>query len=258
MSTPPALRVVEVAARGYARDWRGGTLVALLSPVLFLLAMGMGLGTLVDRGAGGTMEGGSYLAFLAPGLMVATAMQSAVAESTWPVRLGVQIQKTWVAALATPLSSGDLLLGHLAWVAIRLLAGSVAFAVAAVALGAIGVAGAALAVPATVLTGLAFAAPVSAWAATLQRDPPVVAVTRFGVVPLFLFSGAFFPVAQLPVALQGLAVAAPLWHGVELARAAALGTAPALAPWAHVVYLLAWVAGGTAIARWAFVRRLVS
>ncbi len=257
MSTPAPLRVVEVAARGYARNWRGTTLVALLSPVLFLLAMGTGLGTLVDRGAGGDLAGGSYLAFLAPGLLVATAMQAAVAESTWPVRLGVQIQKTYLAALATPLSTGDLLLGLLGWVAIRLLAGSVAFAAAAIALGAIGAAGAAMAVPAAVLTGLAFAAPVAAWAATLQRDPPVVAVTRFVVVPLFLFSGAFFPIAQLPGALQGLAVAAPLWHGVELARAAALGGPPALPPWAHVAYLLAWVAGGTAIARWAFVRRLV-
>jgi len=255
--TPAPLRVFEVTARSFARSWRSTTLVALLSPVLFLLAMGFGLGSLVDRGAGSGLAGGSYVAFLAPGLLVATAMQSAVAESTWPVRVGVQIEKTYVAALATPVSANDLLLGLLGWVAVRLLAGSAAFSAAAVALGAIGVAGVALAVPAAVLTGLAFAAPVAAWAATLQRDPPVVAVTRFGVVPLFLFSGAFFPIAQLPAALQGLAVAAPLWHGVELARAAALGAAPALPAWVHVAYLLTWVAGGTVTARWAFTRRLV-
>jgi lipooligosaccharide transport system permease protein len=257
VSTPAPLRVVEVAARGYARSWRVTTLAAVVSPVLFLLAMGVGLGSLVDRGGGGSLAGGSYLAFLAPGLLVASAMQAAVAESTWPVRLGVQIQKTYVAALATPLSASDLLLGLLGWVAIRLLAGSAVFAAAAIALGALDLGGAVVAVPAAALTGLAFAAPVAAWAATLQRDPPVVAVTRFGVVPLFLFSGAFFPIAQLPVVLQGLAVAAPLWHGVELARAAALGTAPAWSAWAHVAYLLGWIAVGTVIARWAFVRRLV-
>lgn len=258
MSTPAPLRVVEIAARGYARSWHTTTLVAVLSPVLFLLAMGVGLGTLVDRGAGDELAGGSYLAFLAPGLLVASAMQAAVAESTWPVRLGVQIQKTYVAALATPLSTTDLLVGLLGWVAVRLLAGSVAFAAAAVLLGAIDLPDAALAVPAAVLTGLACAAPVAAWSAALQRDPPVVAVTRFVVVPLFLFSGTFFPIAQLAVPLQALAVAAPLWHGVELARAAALGTAPALAPWAHVAYLLLWLVAGTAIARWSFVRRLVT
>jgi lipooligosaccharide transport system permease protein len=252
------VRVTVAGARAYARTWFNTTIVALVTPVFFLAAMGLGLGTLVDRGDGGGLPGGSYLAFLAPGLLAATAMQTAILESSWPVRLGVKWQKTFVAALATPLSTSDLVLGHLLWVAVRLLGGAVAFAAAAVAFGATGPARGALSVGPAVLTGLAFAAPMTAYTVTLERDQPLIAVMRFGVTPLFLFSGAFFPVSQLPRPLPALAMATPLWHGVELTRAAALAAPPALPAGLHTAYLAVWVVLGTLAARRTFQRWLAT
>ncbi len=253
----PALLVLEARARAYARTWVIPTVTTVVAPLLFLAAMGLGLGGLVDRRGAADLAGGSYLAFLAPGLLAASAMQAGVQESAWPVRLGVHWQKTYVAALTTPLAPRDLVDGHLLWVALRLLAGAAAFAVAAVVLGAADPAGAALAVGPGVLTGLAVAAPVAAWTVTLERDHRLIALIRFGVTPLFLFSGTFFPIAQLPGPLRAVAAATPLWHGVELARAAAVARPPALPAAVHLAYLAAWIVGGWLVARHTFARRLI-
>lgn len=254
----PALRVVEGHARAYRHTWKGSAVTTFANPVLFLLAMGLGLGTLVDRGQPAGLAGaGSYLAFLAPGLLAATAMQLGVGMSTWPVLSAVKWQRTYQAVLATPIGTRDLVLGHLGWVTLRLLLATVVFAAVMTAFGAAGAGSAALAVPPAVLTGLAFAAPVAAYAVSLEHDYALAGLFRFGVVPMFLFSGTFFPVAQLPGWLRPVAVATPLWHGVELARAAAVGTLPALPVALHVAYLLAWLVAGTAAACWRFERRLV-
>jgi len=255
VTAAPALRVFEARARAFAPHWRTATAAAVLIPLAFLAAMGLGLGTLVDRGDA-DLAGGSYLAYLAPGLLAATAMQTGVGESSWPVRLGVKWQKTYLATLATPVSTGDLVLGQLLWVALRLLVVALALAAGMVAFGATGVAGAARAVAPAVLTGMAFAAPMAAWAVLMAKDTTIVAIIRFGVTPLFLFSGAFFPVSQLPRTLEALAVVTPLWHGVELTRSAALSVPPTLPAVLHVAYLAAWVLVGTLVARWAFARQL--
>jgi lipooligosaccharide transport system permease protein len=257
MSAVPLL-VAEARARTFLHTWRNSTVVTVVTPVLFLAAMGLGLGSLVDRRGAADLAGGSYLAFLAPGLMAASALVSAVQESAWPVRLGVQWQKTYVAALSTPLSPRDLVDGHLLWVGARLLAGAAAFAVAAVALGAAGPAGAALAVVPAVLTGLAVAAPIAAWAVTLERDAPIIAVIRFGVTPMWLFSGTFFPLSQLPGPLRAVAALTPMWHGVELSRAAMLSQAPALPAWVHMGYLALWLVAGLLVAHRTFTRRLLT
>jgi len=252
----PALLVVEGRARAYARTWVTPTVTTIVAPLLFLGAMGLGLGGLVDRRGAADLAGGSYLAFLAPGLLAASALQAGVQESAWPVRLGVHWQKTYVVALTTPLAPRDLVDGHLLWVALRLLGGAATFAAAAVVLGATDPAGAALAVGPGVLTGLAAAAPVAAWTVTLERDARLIALIRFGVTPLFLFSGTFFPVTQLPGPLQAVAAVTPLWHGVELARAAALSAPPALPAGVHLAWLVAWTVGGWLVARRTFAWRL--
>src|SRR5215475_15100074 len=87
----------------YRRTWQGSIYSSVLSPVLYLGAMGLGLGTLVDKHGTGSLGGVSYLAFLAPGLMAASAMQTAVGESMYPVYTAVKWQKTYQAAVATPL-----------------------------------------------------------------------------------------------------------------------------------------------------------
>jgi len=254
----PALRFMETQARVYRRTWKASAFTTFLNPVLFLLAMGMGLGTLVDRGEAASLQGLSYLQFLAPGLLAATAMQTAAGDSSFPVMAGIKWQKTYYAALATPISARDLAFGHMAWVVVRLLMATVAFVVVMAVFGVARFPGVIVAILPATLTGMAFGAPITAFAARLDNDYHLSSLFRFGIVPLFLFSGTFFPIGQLPGWLQPVAYATPLWHGVELTRATALGTAPAFSPVLHVAYLLLWIGVGTVLAernfRWRLLR----
>jgi lipooligosaccharide transport system permease protein len=115
--------------------------------------------------------------------------------------------------------------------------------------------GAAAVIPA-VLTGLAFAAATTAYAAYLESDTGLSTLFRFGIVPIFLFSGTFFPISQLPDWLEPLANVVPLWHGVELARGLALGLPTAWSPVVHVGYLVLWIVGGTFVAFRTFGKKL--
>src|SRR5204862_2094640 len=222
---------------------------SFLNPVLFLLAMGVGLGTYVDRSgtASQALGGLTYLQFLAPGLLAATAMQAAAFESTFPIMAGLTWQRVFHAMYATPISPRDIVVGNLVWIVIRLTMIAAIFTGVMVLFGAAASPLIVLGIPAAVLTGMAFAAPIAAFSATQRTPEKFNAVFRFGITPLFLFSGTFFPISNLPPVIQPIAWLSPLWHGVELSRALALGTigqAPALAL-AHVVVLAAIVIAGT-------------
>lgn len=241
----------------YRHYWRSSLISSVLEPALFLAAMGLTLGVLVDRGPG--LPGGlSYLAFLAPGLLAAAAMQVGTFESTYPVLGAIKWDKTYEAVLATPTGVGDLLAGHLLFVAFRVTTSAAMFLVVLVVFGAASSPLVLLALPAAVLTGLAFAAPVAALAARLQNDAGFAALQRFLIMPMFLFSGTFFPVTQLPRFFQWLAYATPLWHGVSLARGLALGSIGAGAALAHAAYLALWLLAGVVLAARGLHRRLVT
>src|SRR5438105_189261 len=254
----PAVRSLQSWAYRYKRTWRGSAVSGVLQPVLFLAAMGLGLGSLVNRGHATSLGGVTYLVFLAPALLAAGAMQTGALESTWPVMAAVKWLKTYDAMLATPLRVRDVLMGHLTWIALRVTMTCGVFLAVMAAFGAVKSPEAVFLLPAGVLTGLAFAAPIAAYAVTLERDGPLSALFRFGIVPMFLFSGTFFPVSQLPAALRPVAYFTPLWHGVDLSRHLALGRASFLGSLAHVGYLALWIAVGTAIATITYRRRLVT
>lgn len=257
VQTPPSLRALGYWAYSYKRTWRGSVATSFLIPILYLAAMGIGLGSLVDKHSH-TIDGVRYLYFLAPGLLASTAMQIGTNEATYPVMGAIKWIRTYFAMLATPLQVTDVLLGTMTWIAIRLTI------VSTIYLGVIAGFGVAqspltiLALPAAVLTGLAFSAPIAAFAATCQNDTWFSAIYRFGVIPLFLFSGTFFPISQLPAWLRPLAYATPLYHGVTLCRELVLGRVDwALVP-VHAGYLLVLVIGGYLIARITFRRRLIT
>ena len=256
-AAPLALRSFEYWLFQYKRTWRGSVISTILFPVLFLASMGVGLGTLVDSSTAGGVEGHSYLVFLAPGLLAATAMQTAVGESTYPVMGAIKWIKTYHAMLATPLGVLDVLVGHLLYIGVRVLFGSTIFLAVMTAFGAVDSPLALLTLPAALLTGLAFATPVVAYSAVLENDYGFAVLLRFVVVPLFLFGGVFYPVTQLPLVLEQLAYLTPLWHGVALSRDLCLGDAGLATSAGHVLYLLAWMAAGTIVARWTFTKRLV-
>ena len=185
-------------------------------------------------------------------------MQTAANESTYPVMGAIKWIRTYHAMLATPLRVGDVLAGHLLWIAVRILTIAAVFLVVMAAFGATESWLALLVVPAGLLTGLAFAAPIAAFAASQENDQTFAALFRFVIIPMFLFSGTFFPVSQLPVGLRPVAYLTPLWHGVDLCRSLALGRASVGMTALHIAYLALWVAAGCALASVAYRRRLVS
>jgi lipooligosaccharide transport system permease protein len=240
----------------YRRTWRGSIYTSFLSPVLYLGAMGLGLGKLIDAHGTARLGGVSYLAFLAPGLLAAAAMQSGIEESTYPVLGSVKWRRTYYAAAASPLRPADIFHGHLLFTTMRLAMNSAIFLVVMAAFGALTSPWVLAAVPVAVLTGVAFAAPIEAWAITVTKDTSFALVFRFGMIPLFLFSGTFFPVTQLPAWIRPLAYATPLWHGVVLCRSLSLGTATLGGALVHVGYLAALAAVSIAVGERTYRRRL--
>jgi len=253
---PLWLRALGYWAFQYRRTWRSSVTTSFLEPLLYLAAMGIGLGTLVDHHVH-HVEGVSYLTFVGPGLLASAAMQVGVSESTYPVMGAIKWIKTYHAMLATPLRVVDVLRGHMAWITLRLVMVSGIFLGILAAFGLTRSWEAVLTAPAGVLTGLAFSAPVAAFAATQERDAAFSVIYRFGVVPLFLFSGIFFPITRLPGWLQPVAWATPLYHGVALCRALVLGDATLSTSVAHAAYLVAVAAAGYLAATVTYRRRLV-
>ena len=245
------LRVVEANARVYRRTWKGSAVTAFLNPVLFLFAMGLGLGSIIDSnptvdGLGGVR----YISFVASGLLAATAMQTGGIEGSWPVLAGIKWTKTYHAALATPVRATDLVTGNLLWLAVRVTLSATAFAIVSAAIGVLDPIQVLAALPAAILTGMAFAAPVTAYTPVAKDETRLSAVFRFVILPMFLFSGTFFPIEQLPGWLEPVAYVTPLWHGVELCRSSAIGFETALHPIVHVGYLALWTSVG-----WWFAQR---
>jgi lipooligosaccharide transport system permease protein len=251
-----AVREFRYWLTNYRRTWRGSIYTSVLSPVLYLGAMGLGLGKLVDAHGTARLGGVSYLAFLAPGLLAAAAMQAGVEESTYPVLGSVKWRRTYYAAAASPLRPADIFHGHLLFTAMRLAMNSAVFLAVMAAFGAVTSPWVLAALPVAVLTGLAFAAPIEAWAITVVKDTSFALVFRFGLIPLFLFSGTFFPVTQLPAWIRPLAYITPLWNGVALCRSLSLGTATVGGTVVHVGYLAAVAAAGIAVGNRTYRRRL--
>ncbi|TML73369.1 MAG: ABC transporter [Actinobacteria bacterium] len=256
MSYALALRSYEFWLAFYKRTWRGSLATSIVNPVFYLGALGVGLGTLVNR-AGTTPGGVDYLAFVAPGVLAATAMQVGTTEASWPVLGSIRWTRVYYAMLATPLGIGDIVVGHQLWMATRVATSSAVYLAVIAAFGGIQSPLAVLALPACVLIGVAFAGPMAAYAATRERDGAFVPVMRFGIVPMFLFSGTFFPISRLPVVLEWVARATPLWHGVDLCRGLTLGTITWSSAVVHVAYLLVWAVGGVALAFSTYRRRLL-
>ncbi|HEX4214802.1 MAG TPA: ABC transporter permease [Candidatus Dormibacteraeota bacterium] len=252
---PLALRLVQHDFWLFRRSWQS-SLASIIGPFFYLSAMGIGLGTLVDRQSGG-VDGVSYIVFLAPGLMAAAAMQSAVSNNAWPIMGKIRWNHTYYALLATPIGIDQLVAGEVIWAAVRLVQINVCFLIAMVVFRAVPSWWGLLSIPAATLTGLAFATPMIAISALLRNDGGFTLVFRLVVTPLFLFGGAFFPISRLPRLLQIVAWGTPLFHGVSLTRGLVLGNLSPGIGAINVAVLLAFTAAGLIAARWAFRRKLM-
>jgi lipooligosaccharide transport system permease protein len=198
-----------------------------------------------------------YLVFVAPAFLTAAALQVATNEASWPIMGGFRWNRVFHGIAATPVRAPQIADGVLLWISIRVFLNSVVYLAIMAAFGGAERWQVVLAVPAAVLCAIAFAAPVTALSASLRSEGQTFNVLfRFVVTPMFLFSGTFYPISQLPTWGRWLAHVSPLWHGTQLARGSALGQGSDLAAVGHVAYLLVWLIVGIGLARWRFRVRL--
>ena len=255
----PAARVLQRNLWVYRRTWRGSIFGSFMTPLLYLTAMGVGLDKLIRVQGRDVMGGYPYLEFLGPGILAATCMQTASFESSFPILGKIQWRRNYEAILATPLGVRHIVAGELLWISFRLIT------ISSVFLGVLTVFGiprsplALLAIPCAVLTGLAFSGAIMSFAATQRTGEGFSWMFRFVINPLFLFSGTFFPLTQLPEQVQWVAAATPLYHGVSLIRGFVLSDAALIAGWPwHVAYLAIFAAGFAWLAHRLLMRRLQS
>jgi lipooligosaccharide transport system permease protein len=236
------------------------------APVLYLLSLGVGLGSVVNKGPGAHSLGTGYLSFIAPALIAATALQVAVMEATYPIlHGGFKYQRIYFAMNATPLSARQIAYATVSWIATRAAVSALLYLVVA-CFGGTRSFGALLCVPVAALGAMALAAPIAAYSASVENEgSSFAAIFRFLVTPMFLFSGTFYPISTLPDWARGLAWVSPLWHATELARGVALGPLhlpsgvgqlSATAAVGHLAYLLALTVTGVLLTTRRFASRL--
>ena len=240
----------------YLRTWKGSVVTSFVMPLLYVLAMGVLLGGFVRGGT--DLEGApTYLAFVAPGLVAAQAMQTATGETTWPVMGNIKWHRSYYAQVASPLDVVDVVAAHLAFVAFRVASTSAVFLLVMAPVGVFSSAvGVLLSWPVLVLVGLSFAGVFFAYSATIRSESGFAVIYRLLVIPLFLFSGAFFPISNLSAPLEWLARLTPLWHGVDLTRMLVLDQVQPGLALVHLTYLLVLSGVGWWLAVWRLTVRM--
>lgn len=193
-----------------------------LEPVFYLFSLGVGLGALVGAVAGPNGTTVSYVEFVAPAMLAASAMNGAVAESTFNIFFKLRFGKLYDAMLATPMTPMDIAIGEIGWSQLRGAAYSLAFLIVMTLMGLTTGWMWILALPATALIGLAFGA-VGMAATTFMTTWKDFDLVQLVVLPMFLFSGTFYPLEVYPDWLQTVATFSPLWHGTTLVRGLVLG-----------------------------------
>jgi lipooligosaccharide transport system permease protein len=244
-----------ISARRYVKVSFASQLGA---PLLYLLSLGLGLGGLVNSGSGAASLGTSYLTYIAPALIAATALQMSVLEATYPIlHGGFKHQRVYFAMNATPLSAEQIAYGTLAWIATRAAFSAALYLAVVECFGGVRSLGAVLCIPIAALGAMALAAPIAAYSASVETEGGgFAAIFRFVVMPMFLFSGTFYPISTLPGWAQVLAWSSPLWHATELARwvslgplrlASGVGQLSVAAALGHLVFLSVLTAAGVVL-----------
>jgi lipooligosaccharide transport system permease protein len=259
-STSPLLagRMTDYWLTVYKRSWRGSVVSSFVTPLLYVLAMGVLLGGFI-KGDPAKLEGAtSYLMFVAPGMVAAQSMTVVFGEMTYPVMSAVKWHKTFFSMIATPLSTRDIVVSNLGFALARVGLTSGIFLLVMAPFGVFrSVTGVILAFLVQLLIGAAFATPLFALTASMKNESGFALIFRLGMIPMFLFSGAFFPVANLDPVLEVVAKVTPLWHGVDLTRMLTVGHVQVGWAVVHVVYLAALAVIGYVLVVRRLEKRLV-
>jgi lipooligosaccharide transport system permease protein len=251
-------RLVDYWATVYRRTWKGTVTSSFLVPLLYIVAMGVMLGGFI-KGDPAKLEGAAtYLAFVAPGMLAAQTMTTVVGEVTYPVMGMIKWQRIYYSMIATPLTVGDIVMAHLGFVLFRVATVSAVFLAVMSPFGVFSSWwGVLVAFLVQLLLGLAFATPVYALSAAVKSESVFALIFRIGMIPLFLFSGAFFPITNLSPVMEWLARVTPLWQGVDLTRMLVLGRLDVSTALVHVAYLAVLAALGWVLAVRNLHKRLI-
>ncbi|ANW02901.1 MULTISPECIES: ABC transporter permease [Bradyrhizobium] len=202
--------------------WRKVALASVLGnladPMTNLFGLGFGLGIIV-----GLIDGTSYIAFLAGGMVATSAMTAATFETMYAAFARMRAQRTWEAILCTQLTLGDIVLGELAWAATKAVLAGTAIAVVAATLGYAAWASILYSIPAIAITGFVFASLAMVVVSLAPSYDYFVFYQTLVVTPMVFLCGAVFPVSQMPSAFQRVAGLLPLAHSVDLIRPVMLG-----------------------------------
>ena len=233
--------------------------LAIANPVLYLVSIGLGVGAYIDKNTGGMgVDGVSYITFLAPALLVTAAIQGAIDESVYPTLEGFKWNKIFFSMNSTPLSGNHIATGVFLNSLIRVIFTAVIYWFVMLAFGVLESPRAWLAIFTAVMAGAAFGALMQALAGMLENEDIFFTVLqRFVIMPLFLFSGTFYPLTNMPIYLQWIGWISPLWHATELGRWLTYGhEISTLMLYTHFIFLNSLLLIGIIASRRIFTRRL--
>ena len=233
--------------------------IAIANPILYLISVGIGLGGLIDKSVGPAgVDGVKYLTFLAPALLAQAAIQGAMDETVFPTIEGFKWHKTFYSMNSTPLSGTQISIGVFLAAFLRTIYTVILYFGVMWAFGALDSPNAWLAIPTAIFAGISFGALMQAVAAKLENENIFfVVLGRFIMMPLFLFSGTFFPLSSMPFFLQWIGWISPLWHATELGRSLTYGHAISTTMmWVHFLVLLTMLVSGLYLSARIFTRRL--
>ena len=233
--------------------------LAIANPVLYLVSIGLGVGAYIDKNTGGMgVDGVSYITFLAPALLATAAIQGAIDESVYPTLEGFKWNKIFFSMNATPLSGNHIATGVFLNSLIRVTFTAVIYWLVMLAFGVLESPRAWLAIFTAIMAGAAFGAMMQALAGMLENEDIFFTVlNRFVIMPLFLFSGTFYPLTNMPIYLQWIGWISPLWHATELGRWLTYGhEISSLMLYTHFIFLNSLLFIGIIASRRIFTRRL--
>jgi lipooligosaccharide transport system permease protein len=233
--------------------------LAIANPVLYLVSIGLGVGAYIDENTGGMgVDGVSYITFLAPALLATAAIQGAIDESVYPTLEGFKWNKIFFSMNSTPLSGNHIAMGVFLNSIIRVIFTAVIYWFVMLAFGVLESPRAWLAIFTAVMAGAAFGALMQALAGMLEnQDIFFTVLQRFVIMPLFLFSGTFYPLTNMPIFLQWIGWISPLWHATELGRWLTYGhEISSLMIYTHFIFLNSLLLFGVIASRRIFTRRL--
>lgn len=257
---PPLItwRLIRVWQRNwdvYIKTWRINFLPPILEPIFYLLAFGAGLGYLVGQlNFGGRLI--SYAAFIAPGVLAINIMQNAFFETTYASYVRMYYQKTFDALMATPLTVEEVILGEMVWGASRSLMATTLMMIILTFFGLLSYPWSLGILLVSLLGGIAFGAVGMCFTALTPNIEAFNLPVFLFITPMFLFSGTFFPLDQLPFWAKMLAWVFPLTHVVELTRALALNIISLQQLW-NFLYLLIFCLITLPLSLRLMVRRLI-